>query len=128
MYLVLLRIASPFNLSLKEGLHLTDFKLEPKHIDGSPTKIGTVGGKDLMQIRCKGGFYMLVTKKPKGFNILAAAAHPLLARKKVSNDHKDVDFTELSKAEHVPAEHYALLMPDCEELTALLRKANGEEV
>lgn len=101
--------------------------IEDKHLTGTPKKIGRLGEKDLFQLKTKGGFCMLVTKKERGFEVISAGPHHAVARAQAMKTHKNIDFTELSKADHVPEEHYAHLMPEAAELTAHLRKLNGDQ-
>lgn len=100
--------------------------IEPKHLDGSPKKVGLIGKKDLFQLKTKGGLYLLVAKKEKGFSIVGSGPHRAIARHIATKNHDDVVFTELSKSDHIPVEHFTLILPQYEALTLKLQKLNGD--
>lgn len=102
-------------------------KIEPKHLEGEPKVIGKMGDAKLYQLKTKGGLYIIVKNKAKGYEFLSCGPHRQVARQSLVNKYDNIEFTELSKADHVPPEHYAMLLPEYEALTVKFRKANGDE-
>lgn len=100
--------------------------IEPKHLDGKPKIIGKIDGQDMYQLKTKGGLYMITKAKGKSFELLACAPHPAVGRALVNKKYDNVEFTALSKADHVDEAHYALLLPDYENLTDRMRDLNGD--
>lgn len=108
-------------------------KIEPKLLEGPPIKVGKLGKKDVYQYKTKGGLYMVGVSKVGGMEILGSGPHRAVARivaekevaKKAAEDDELV-WTELSKSDHVPPEHYEFILPEYEELTGRMRKLNGD--
>lgn len=108
-------------------------KVEDKHLDGPPIKVGKLGKKDVLQYKTKGGLYMVGVPKTGGMEVLGSGPHRAVARivaeKEVAKKQLDEDlvWTELSKADHVDPQHYEFILPEYEELTVRMRKLNGDE-
>lgn len=100
--------------------------IKPQHLSGPPTKIGKMGAKDLYQLRTKGGLYMLVTKAEKGFNIISMGPHRQVARIIAEKNHDDIEYTELSKADHLDPAAFEFVIPEYEELTKKMQVLNGD--
>jgi hypothetical protein len=101
--------------------------IQPKHLEGDAKIIGTIGSEKLLQLKTKGGLYVVAKKKPKGYEILAFGPHRAAARNIVQKRYDDVCFTELSKSDHVPEEQFAMILPQYEALTDAIRKLNGDD-
>lgn len=108
-------------------------KIEDKHLDGPPTKVGKLGKKDVLQYRTKGGLYMVGVAKTGGMEVLGSGPHRAVARIVAENninkfhDEDELIWTELSKSDHVDPQHYEFILPEFEELTGRMRKLNGDE-
>jgi hypothetical protein len=106
-------------------------KIEPKLLEGPPVKVGKLGKKDVFQYKTKGGLYMVGVPKVGGMEILGSGPHRAVARivaeKNTEKKNEEaLEWTELSKSDHVPPEHYAFILPEYEELTERMRKLNGD--
>lgn len=107
-------------------------KLEEKHLDGPPTKVGMQGSKVVLQYRTKGGLYIVGVPKTGGMEMLGSGPHRAVARisaeKTIAKKgDEDIVWTELSKSDHIPPEHYEFILPEYEELTLRMRQLNGDE-
>lgn len=109
-------------------------KIEEKLLDGPAVKVGKLGKKDVYQYKTKGGFYMVGVPKVGGMEILGSGPHRAVARivaennnTKKGDDAEELNWTELSKSDHVDPANYEFILPEYEELTIKLRKMNGDE-
>jgi len=107
-------------------------KLEDKHLDGPAIKVGMQGKKSVLQYRTKGGLYIVGVPKIGGMEMLGSGPHRAVARisaeKTIAKTGgEDIVWSELSKADHVPSEHYEFILPEYEALTIRLRVLNGDE-
>lgn len=102
-------------------------KIEAKQLKGKPKKIGKHDGRDVFALTTKGGFNMIVASKGQGFETLGAGPHPCVARHIAEQKHKNITWTGLSKADHVPYEDYQHLLPKYEAVTAFIRRKQGDE-
>jgi len=101
-------------------------QIQPKHLEGKPKNIGKIDGQPMFQLKTKGGLYIITKSNAKGFEMLAVAPHPAVARAIVNKKYDNVEFTALSKADHVDEAHYALILPEYEALTEKMRDMNGD--
>jgi hypothetical protein len=109
-------------------------KIDEKLLDGPPKKIGLQGKKPVYQFRTKGGLYIVGTPKKNnsgGIEFLGSGPHRQVARiiaerNVAQKNEEDIVWTELSKSDHVDPDHFALILPEYEELTQKLRLANGD--
>lgn len=107
--------------------------INEKHLDGPGRKVGMQGKKPVLQYRTKGGLYMVGIAKTSGMEILGTGPHRAVARigaeKTIAKKgEEEIVWTELSKSDHVPPEHYELILPEYEALTLRMRILNGDEV
>ena len=106
-------------------------KVDSIHLDGPPVKVGKLGKKDVLQYKTKGGLYMVGVPKIGGMEMLGSGPHRAVARivaeKNLKSTDEEIIWSELSKADHVDPEHYAFILPEYEELTARMRKLNGDD-
>ena len=101
-------------------------QIQPKHLEGKPKIIGKIDGQDMFQLKTKGGLYIITKAKGKNFEMISCGPHPAVARAIVNKKYDKVEFTSLSKADHVDEAHYALLLPEYETITERLRDLNGD--
>jgi hypothetical protein len=87
--------------------------IDKKQIKEAPKKIGILKGRDVFQCRLKGGLYVTTSNG----KVLGAGSRAVIARHLAQKYEPDIEFTELSKSEHVDIEAYSMLLPKYEELT-----------
>lgn len=101
--------------------------ISAKQLAGKPKKIGTRGGKNIMELTTKGGLTMIVGPKDGGFETLGAGPHKAVARFIAKKKAPDIQWSELAKADYVEPEYFEHLLPQYQALTQALRKQNGDE-
>lgn len=84
--------------------------------------VGKSEGKDVTYIKTVGGLHLITNHK--GI-VIGSGPHRQVART-IANRYAEVEWTELSKADHLPLEAYQHLLPEYEALTVELRKAQGQ--
>lgn len=85
-------------------------------------KVGTVNGSDVTYIKTVGGLHLMVNNRG---NIISTGPHRQVARHLANRYEPDIQWTELSKADHVPLAHYEHLLPEYEALTKQFREMQG---
>lgn len=86
-------------------------------------KIGRVGGKSIDLVRLVGGYNMIVDSDG---SILGAGPHRRVAMHIAKNFNPNIEYSELSKSDHIPYESFEHLIPQCEELTKALQQAQND--
>lgn len=86
--------------------------------------VGKLDGKPVRYVKTVGGLHLIADWKG---TVLGAAPHKAVARHIASRQANGIEWTELSKGEHVPLEAFQHLLPEYEALTAAFRKAQGIE-
>lgn len=97
--------------------------LTAEQIDEKPKKVGDLKGRPVFHLRTKGGLHVLVTPRGASFETLGTGPHRAVARHIAQKHEPDIIWSELSKADHVNPESFAMILPKYEELTDALRKA-----
>lgn len=90
-------------------------------------KIGTLNGDAVIELATKGGFHMVVTAHNGRVETLGCGPHRAVARHIAKKKEPSIQFSELSKADHVDEAHYQFILPKYEAITAAFRKAEGSE-
>lgn len=93
-------------------------QIDAKQIDEKPKKVGELRGQPVMHLRTKGGLHVMV--KSNG-QVLGTGPHHAVARHIAMKYEPDIVWTELSKADHVTADSYAMVLPKYEAITDDLR-------
>lgn len=101
--------------------------IEPKQLAEKPRKVGKSEGRDIYQLRTKGGWHMIVAPKNGRMETLGAGPLAAVARHIANKRKSDIEWVELSKSEHVSEEAIATLIPKYEQITNELRKMAGDE-
>lgn len=104
-------------------MNITEEQLAQK-----PKKIGKLGSRTVIEVVCKGGFHMVIVPSDKtanGFETLGTGSHKAIARHIAEVKNPEIVYTELAKADHVPVEHFALMLPKWVRVTDEIRKAQG---
>lgn len=102
--------------------NLNAMDISSEQISEKPKKVGTLKGRPVFSMRTKGGLYMLVAPKGQSFETLGTGPHRGVARHIAQKHEPDVVWTDLSKADHVPIEHFEFVLPEYEDLTNRIRK------
>lgn len=84
--------------------------------------VGKARGKTLYHLKTRGGLHIIGLE---GGEILGTGSHKGIARHIARKTEPDVVWTELSKSEHIDPQDFEHLIPQYEELTQTLRKAQG---
>lgn len=87
-------------------------------------KVGESNGKPVTYIKTSGGLHLMVNSKG---TILSAGPHRAVARHLAQKFDPEINWTEMSKAEHIPVEHFASVLPEYEQLTRDFRAIQGVE-
>jgi hypothetical protein len=85
-------------------------------------KVGKSSGKDVTYIKTSGGLHLVVNHK--GI-VLGSGPHRGVARHLAQKFDKDLNWTELSKSDHIDSAYFEHLLPEYEQLTRDLRSAQG---
>ena len=101
--------------------------ISAKQLKGKPKKVGTHDGRDVFALATKGGWNMIVASKGKSFETLGVGSHACVARHIADQKFKDIAWTNLNKADYVPYEDYAHLLPRYEAITDVIRHKQGDE-
>lgn len=109
------------------GLNLGHVNISANQLKGKPKKVGRQDGRDVFALSTKGGFNMIVAPKGQSFETLGTGPHPCVARHIAEGKYKDIAWTDLNKADFVPYEDYASLLPKYEAITDAMRRQHGDE-
>jgi hypothetical protein len=90
--------------------------ISTKHIQYKK-QIGLYKGKPVMECATTGGFHIIVGIKNGAQHTFGTGSHRAIARHIARKREPELEITELSKADHVPVEAYAHLLPQYEALT-----------
>jgi hypothetical protein len=85
-------------------------------------KVGKSHGNDVTHIKTVGGLHLVVNHK--GI-VLGSGPHRAVARKIATQMEPDIQWTELSKSDHVELSAYEHLLPEYQALTKQFREAQG---
>lgn len=88
----------------------------------SKKKIGLLKGRPVVELVLKGGLHMVVTKEDGGkTEILGTGPHRAVSRFIAEKNQPDIQWTELSKSNHLDPLAMASVLPEWIELTNILR-------
>lgn len=102
-------------------------QIDQAQLAGKPRKVGTRAGKPVMELATKGGLHLIVSSRDGRFETLGTGPHRAVARFIAKKKAPEIQWTDLSKADHIEPEHFMHLVPRYEALTQELRKAHGDE-
>ena len=94
--------------------------IKPEHV-ASKKQVGTLKGKPVFQVRTTGGLVLVVASGSSGTSILGVGPHQGVARYIAEKKESDLKWTDLSKADYVPYEAFAFILPKYEALTEEFR-------
>lgn len=101
-------------------------QIDSKQLVGKPKKVGKTEGRDVLEIATKGGLHLIVAAKDGHFETLGTGPHRAVARY-IAKKRRDIQWSDLNKADHVPYEFLAPLLPKYEAITDKLRQMHGDE-
>lgn len=101
--------------------------IEPKQLAEKPRKVGEMNGRSVYHLRTKGGFHMMVAPKDGRMETLGAGPLSAVAMHIANKKHQGINWTELSKAEHVSPEAIEAVLPKYEAMTHEIRVYQGDE-
>lgn len=84
--------------------------------------VGKTDGHPVTYVKTVGGLHLITNHRG---TVIGSGPHRQVARH-IAARHADIEWTELSKADHLPLEAYQHLLPEYEELTKQLRAAQGQ--
>lgn len=85
-------------------------------------KVGKSNGKDVTYIKTVGGLHIVTNHK--GI-VLGSGPHRAVARHIARQFDPDIEWTELSKADHTPLGYFEHLLPEYTAITTQFREAQG---
>lgn len=85
-------------------------------------RVGKLKGKAIWHVRTRGGLHLIADDSGKP---VAAGPHVAVARHLAEQYEPALEWTELSKSDHVAYEAYQHLLPEYRELSDQLRKASN---
>lgn len=98
--------------------------LSLKAVDiASKKRIGKLKESPVFEIVTTGGLWLNILGKGAGFEIMSTGPHRAVARYIAEQRFPGIEFTELSKSDHVDLQDFLFLVPKYEELTDRLRAA-----
>lgn len=101
--------------------------IEPKQLAEKPRKIGEMNGRNVYSLRTKGGWHMVVAPKEGRMETLGAGPLAAVAQHIATKKHQGINWTELSKSEHVSPEAIESIVDKYELVTNEIRKHQGDE-
>lgn len=84
--------------------------------------VGKLDGDAIVELATKGGLHLIVRAKRGKTETLGAGAHRAISRFIAEKREPNIQWTELSKSEHIPVEHFQHLLPRWEAITDDLRR------
>lgn len=87
-------------------------------------KVGKAKGKDVYHVKTRGGLHVMAMD---GGTVLGAGPHRAVARHLAQKYEPGVEWTELSKSDHVDFEAYSHLLPKYETITQRMRELQKSE-
>lgn len=98
----------------------------PQNQVQSKKKIGTVDSDPVWEVALKGGLHLCIRAHKSGRSeTLGAGSHRAVARHIAQKKEPKLVITELNKAEYVPLDVIAPLLPKYEALTDAFRRQQG---
>lgn len=89
-------------------------------------KVGKLDGCPVYEIGLRGGLHLILSVRGGRSEVLGAGPHKAVARfvskKKTENK---IEFTDLSKSDHIEPEHFQDILPYYEALTDAFRARQG---
>lgn len=99
-------------------------QIEERHI-AFKKKVGKIGDSPVFELATTGGLHLIVGTRGGKFETLGTGPHRAVARHIARKHAPEIQWSELSKADHVEEAHFAHLLPRYEELTDQMRKLQG---
>lgn len=101
--------------------------ITPEHI-AHKKRVGRIGHSPVIELATTGGLHLIVTARNGVSEVLGAGPHRAVARFIAKKKEPEIMWTELSKADWVPVEHFADVLPFYEEYTNAMRARTAESL
>lgn len=88
-------------------------------------KVGKLNGQAVIEVGLRGGLHLIFAQKGGKFETLGAGPHRAVARYIAKKKEPNVEYTDLSKADHIEPEMFAFILPKYEALTEAFRERQG---
>lgn len=95
-------------------------QIEPNHI-AYKKLVGKLNDKKIFELRTTGGLNMIVVADVGKSEVLGVGPHRAIARHIAKKKCQDIEWTELSKSDHLEPQYYEHLLPTYEALTEEFR-------
>lgn len=114
------------NLSVEANMPTSDTLQIPAAQIEFKKKVGVCRskGRDVIHYKTRGGLHLMALDNG---HVIGSGPHRAVAKKIAKQHEEDIEFTELSKSDHVDEEAYAHLLPKYEALTKHIRELQGLE-
>lgn len=89
--------------------------------------VGKDGEDSVYEIATKGGLHLVMAARKRGAETLGVGSHRAVARYLAQKKAKDLQWSELSKSEHIEDRFIMHLVPKYEEITRRRRVIEGFE-
>jgi hypothetical protein len=94
--------------------------ITPEHI-AYKKRVGRIGHSPVIELATTGGLHLIVAARGGKSEVLGAGPHRAVARFIAKKKEPDIMWTELSKSDWVPVEHFADILPEYEAYVDALR-------
>jgi hypothetical protein len=101
--------------------------IDEKQLASKKKLIGKWGRTQVFHMITKGGYNFVVATKGADYETLGVGPHIAVARHIANRRAPDIQWTQLSKADHVPFEVIEHLIPKYEAMTDRFRERHGDE-
>lgn len=91
----------------------------------SKRRVGKLGARGVWALKYRGGLHVVAADGDA--EPLGAGSHRAVARHLAQQRHPDLEWTELSKADHYPLSAFEHLLPEATELTDRLHRLWEED-
>jgi hypothetical protein len=88
-------------------------------------KVGKLGDTPIVEIGLKGGLHLIVAARGGQGDVLGVGSHRAIARHIAKKRESEIEWTDLSKSDHIAPEHFAFCLPQYEALTDAFRARQG---
>lgn len=96
--------------------------ISEQHIDYK-RKVGTLKGKPVVELRTTGGLNLIAVAENGAPKVLGCGPHRAVSRYIAQKKEPDIQWTDLSKSDHVDFSSFEYILPQYEQLTEAFRAA-----
>jgi hypothetical protein len=99
-------------------------EIQPQEI-AYKKEIGKLKGVPVIEVGLKGGLHLVMVARKGKAETLGVGPHRAVARYIAKKKEKDLELTELTKADYVDPRHFEFCLEEYETLTNTVRKLQG---